>query len=84
MFCNGCKKRKKKQLKTTPLFEPLFSSASNEHVFVVFLDRNHRQERQVMLKLKEVVDKQRDELRAKVQEIATVSKEVEAVRHRSH
>ncbi|XP_038139950.1 RILP-like protein 1 [Cyprinodon tularosa] len=42
-------------------------------------DRNHRQERQVMLKLKEVVDKQRDELRAKVQEIATVSKEVEAL-----
>lgn len=33
-----------------------------------------------MLKLKEVVDKQRDELRAKVQEITTISKEVEAVR----
>uniref|UniRef100_A0A3B5QNV1 RILP-like protein 2 n=1 Tax=Xiphophorus maculatus TaxID=8083 RepID=A0A3B5QNV1_XIPMA len=37
------------------------------------------QEREVMLKLKGVVDKQRDELRAKVQEIATVSKEVEAL-----
>lgn len=32
-----------------------------------------------MLKLKEVVDKQRDELRAKVQEISKMSKEVEAV-----
>ncbi|CAB1347858.1 unnamed protein product [Coregonus sp. 'balchen'] len=36
------------------------------------------QEREVMLKLKEVVDKQRDELRAKVQQIANVTKEVEA------
>lgn len=35
-----------------------------------------------MLKLKEVVDRQRDELRAKVQEIGTISKEVEAVRRR--
>ncbi|KAK5868578.1 hypothetical protein PBY51_009578 [Eleginops maclovinus] len=42
-------------------------------------DRVQRQEREVMLKLKEVVDKQRDELRAKVQEITTISKEVEAV-----
>ncbi|XP_007563144.1 RILP-like protein 1 [Poecilia latipinna] len=42
-------------------------------------DRAQRQEREVMLKLKGVVDKQRDELRAKVQEIATVSKEVEAL-----
>ncbi|KAM3875242.1 RILP-like protein 1 [Diretmus argenteus] len=42
-------------------------------------DRVQRQEREVMLKLKEVVDKQRDELRAKVQEITTVSKEVEAL-----
>ncbi|XP_038829345.1 rab-interacting lysosomal protein-like [Salvelinus namaycush] len=38
-----------------------------------------RQEREVMLKLKEVVDKQRDELRAKVQQIASMSKEVEAL-----
>uniref|UniRef100_A0A8C6WGM5 RILP-like protein 2 n=1 Tax=Neogobius melanostomus TaxID=47308 RepID=A0A8C6WGM5_9GOBI len=38
-----------------------------------------RQEREVMLKLKAVVDKQRDELRAKVQEISTISKEVEAL-----
>lgn len=38
-----------------------------------------------MLKLKEVVDRQRDELRAKVQEITTISKEVEAVRrHKPH
>ncbi|XP_051963369.1 RILP-like protein 1 [Xyrauchen texanus] len=42
-------------------------------------DRTQRQEREVMLKLKEVVDKQRDELRAKVQEISTMSKEVEAL-----
>lgn len=46
----------------------------------VCVDRVQRQEREVMLKLKEVVDRQRDELRAKVQEIGTVSKEVEAVR----
>uniref|UniRef100_A0A3B5M118 RILP-like protein 2 n=1 Tax=Xiphophorus couchianus TaxID=32473 RepID=A0A3B5M118_9TELE len=46
---------------------------------LLFLDRTQRQEREVMLKLKGVVDKQRDELRAKVQEIATVSKEVEAL-----
>lgn len=37
-----------------------------------------------MLKLKEVVDKQRDELRARVQEITTISKEVEAVRRHKH
>lgn len=42
-------------------------------------DRAQRQEREVMLKLKAVVDKQRDELRAKVQEISTISKEVEAL-----
>ncbi|XP_058490936.1 RILP-like protein 1 isoform X1 [Solea solea] len=42
-------------------------------------DRDQRQEREVMLKLKQVVDKQRDELRAKVQEITTISKEVEAL-----
>ncbi|XP_039986110.1 RILP-like protein 1 [Xiphias gladius] len=42
-------------------------------------DRVMRQEREVMLKLKQVVDKQRDELRAKVQEITTISKEVEAL-----
>lgn len=42
-------------------------------------DRAQRQEREVMLKLKEVVDRQRDELRAKVQQIGTISKEVEAL-----
>lgn len=42
-------------------------------------DRVQRQEREVMLKLKDIVDKQRDELRAKVQEISTISKEVEAL-----
>ncbi|CAN9511608.1 unnamed protein product [Ophioblennius macclurei] len=42
-------------------------------------DRVQRQEREVMLKLKDVVDKQRDELRAKVQQIGTISKEVEAL-----
>ncbi|CAI5693841.1 unnamed protein product [Oreochromis niloticus] len=41
-------------------------------------DRVQRQEREVMLKLKEVVDKQRDDLRAKSQEITTITKEVEA------
>lgn len=46
----------------------------------VCADRVQRQEREVMLKLKEVVDRQRDELRAKVQQLTTVSKEVEAVR----
>lgn len=47
-------------------------------------DRTQRQEREVMLKLKEVVDKQRDELRAKVLEISKTSKEVEAVRQQTH
>ncbi|KAK2847172.1 hypothetical protein Q5P01_010171 [Channa striata] len=42
-------------------------------------DHVQRQQREVMLKLKQVVDKQRDELRAKVQEITTISKEVEAL-----
>lgn len=42
-------------------------------------ESEERQEREVMLKLKGVVDKQRDELRAKVQEISTISKEVEAL-----
>ncbi|XP_053729207.1 RILP-like protein 1 isoform X1 [Synchiropus splendidus] len=42
-------------------------------------DRVQRQEREVMLKLKEVVDKQRDELRAKAQEISSASREVEAL-----
>ncbi|XP_017288836.1 rab-interacting lysosomal protein isoform X2 [Kryptolebias marmoratus] len=42
-------------------------------------DRAQKQEREVMLKLKQVVDKQRDELRAKAQEITTISKEVEAL-----
>ncbi|TKS81085.1 RILP-like protein 1 [Collichthys lucidus] len=46
-------------------------------------DRVQRQEREVMLKLKGVVDKQRDELRAKVQEISTISKEVEATGEKS-
>ncbi len=49
------------------------------YIWFLFLDRTQRQEREVMLKLKEVVDKQRDELRAKVQEISSMSKEVEAV-----
>lgn len=48
-------------------------------VYLVPSDRTQRQEREVMLKLKEVVDKQRDELRAKVLEISKMSKEVEAV-----
>ncbi|KAF3692825.1 RILP-like protein 1 Rab-interacting lysosomal-like protein 1 [Channa argus] len=42
-------------------------------------DHVQRQQREVMLKLKQVVDKQRDELRAKVQEITTITKEVEAL-----
>lgn len=47
---------------------------------VCVLDRVQRQEREVMIRLKEVVDKQRDDLRAKSQEITTITKEVEAVR----
>lgn len=46
----------------------------------VCADYVQQQQREVMLKLKKVVDKQRDELRAKVQEITTISKEAEAVR----
>lgn len=42
-------------------------------------DRVQRQEREVMIRLKEVVDKQRDDLRAKSQEITTITKEVEAL-----
>lgn len=53
-------------------------------VCVCMVDRVQRQEREVMLKLKQVVDKQRDELRAKVQETTTISKEVEAVRRQRH
>ncbi|XP_029026341.1 RILP-like protein 1 [Betta splendens] len=41
-------------------------------------DQIQHQQREVMLKLKQVVDKQRDDLRAKVQEITTISREVEA------
>lgn len=49
-------------------------------MWFLLVDHKQRQEREVMLKLKQVVDKQRDELRAKGQEITTISKEVEAVR----
>ncbi|XP_018603864.2 RILP-like protein 1 isoform X2 [Scleropages formosus] len=42
-------------------------------------DRAQRQEREVMLKLKAVVDKQRDEIRAKTLELSSLSKEVEAL-----
>ncbi|XP_037632441.1 RILP-like protein 1 isoform X1 [Sebastes umbrosus] len=56
--------------------EELQSSLKGSHAQE---DRVQRQEREVMLKLKEVVDKQRDELRAKVQEITTISKEAEAL-----
>ncbi|MBN3308331.1 RIPL1 protein, partial [Amia calva] len=42
-------------------------------------DQAQRQERELMLKLKAVVDKQRDEIRAKVQEISSRTKEVEAL-----
>lgn len=38
-------------------------------------------ERQVMKKLKEVVDKQRDEIRAKDRELTLKNEDVEAVRH---
>lgn len=57
----------------------LFKNMAILYIWFLFLDRTQRQEREVMLKLKEVVDKQRDELRAKVQEISSMSKEVEAV-----
>ncbi|KAL8198884.1 UNVERIFIED_CONTAM: hypothetical protein K2H54_028770 [Gekko kuhli] len=42
-------------------------------------DRTTRQEREVMLRLKEVVDKQRDEIRAQAHEILSKSRDVEAL-----
>nr|XP_023700863.1 RILP-like protein 1 isoform X1 [Paramormyrops kingsleyae] len=42
-------------------------------------DHTQRQEREVMLKLKVVVDKQRDEIRAKAQETDRLSREAEAL-----
>ncbi|KAJ8280963.1 hypothetical protein GJAV_G00061540 [Gymnothorax javanicus] len=41
--------------------------------------QEQQQERELMLKLKQVVDKQRDEIRAKAQEISRASKEAEAL-----
>lgn len=63
---------------------PLFKLYFWICVCVYSSDRVQRQEREVMLKLKGVVDKQRDDLRAKVQEIATISKEVEAVSRKKY
>ncbi|KAL4647172.1 RILP-like protein 1 isoform X1 [Arapaima gigas] len=54
------------------LMDQLRNSTSQE-------DRAQRQEREVMLKLKAIVDKQRDEIRAKSQELSNASKEVEAL-----
>lgn len=42
-------------------------------------DSTARKEREVMLRLKEVVDKQRDELRAQAHEIVCKSRDTEAV-----
>ncbi|XP_060115469.1 rab-interacting lysosomal protein [Heteronotia binoei] len=42
-------------------------------------DRTTRQEREVMLRLKKVVDKQRDEIRAQAHEILSKSRDVEAL-----
>ncbi|XP_015277332.1 PREDICTED: rab-interacting lysosomal protein [Gekko japonicus] len=42
-------------------------------------DRTTRQEREVMLRLKEVVDQQRDEIRAQAHEILSKSRDVEAL-----
>lgn len=42
-------------------------------------DNTARKEREVMLRLKEVVDKQRDELRAQAHEIVCKSRDTEAV-----
>lgn len=41
-------------------------------------------ERQVMKKLKEVVDKQRDEIRAKDRELTLKNEDIEAVRRQIH
>lgn len=41
-------------------------------------------ERQVMKKLKEVVDKQRDEIRAKDRELTLKNEDIEAVRRHTH
>lgn len=43
-------------------------------------DSTARKEREVMLRLKEVVDRQRDELRAQAHEIVCKSRDTEAVR----
>lgn len=45
-------------------------------------DSTARKEREVMLRLKEVVDRQRDELRAQAHEIVCKSRDTEAVRAR--
>uniref|UniRef100_A0A8C0U0Z4 Rab interacting lysosomal protein n=1 Tax=Cyanistes caeruleus TaxID=156563 RepID=A0A8C0U0Z4_CYACU len=47
-------------------------------------DSTARKEREVMLRLKEVVDRQRDELRAQAHEIVCKSRDTEAVREQLH
>ncbi|XP_075576107.1 rab-interacting lysosomal protein [Pelecanus crispus] len=47
-------------------------------------DRTARKEREVMLRLKEVVDKQRDELRAQAHEIICKSRDTEALQEQLH
>lgn len=51
-------------------------------VFFSWLDSDStlRKEREVMLRLKEVVDKQRDEIRAQAHEILLKTQDTEAVR----
>ncbi|NXC26683.1 RILP protein, partial [Campylorhamphus procurvoides] len=47
-------------------------------------DRTAQKEREVMLQLKEVVDKQRDELRAQAHEIVCKSRDMEALQEQLH
>ncbi|NWH65773.1 RIPL1 protein, partial [Geococcyx californianus] len=47
-------------------------------------DNTARKEREVMLRLKEVVDKQRDELRAQAHEIVCKSRDTEALQEQLH
>lgn len=44
------------------------------------LDSSSRKEKELMLRLKEVVDKQRDEIRAQAHEILCKTRDTEAVR----
>ncbi|NXG17273.1 RILP protein, partial [Grallaria varia] len=71
----GCLARLEEQ--NLQLQGPLGESQSQE-------DRTAQKEREVMLQLKEVVDKQRDELRAQAHEIVCKSRDMEALQEQLH